>query len=160
MRDRASSWTDQPSWRLLCGWFLLPALTMVGCGNPNLASVTGKVTLDGKPVANAFIKFYPTTTTGAPSFGKTDASGTYRMMFSDTEAGAWVGENSVQISTGDVGLAPGMGTPETIPVAYNTKSTLVEKVKAGSNTINFELKGDAGKVIQIVDPDAAPQKKK
>ncbi|MEQ1829087.1 MAG: carboxypeptidase regulatory-like domain-containing protein [Pirellula sp.] len=142
-------------------FFLLLVICCVGgCGNANLASVTGQVTLDDKPVPNAFVKFFPTGMTGAPSFGKTDANGNYKMMFSDSEAGAWVGENAVQISTGDVGLAPGMGTPETIPVAYNTKSTLVETVKSGSNKFDFKLKSDAGKVMQIADPDAAPSRKK
>lgn len=139
---------------------LLLLVLIPGCGNPNLASVTGKVTMDGKPVPNAFVKFFPTTTTGAPSFGKTDSDGNFTMMFSDRESGAWVGENSVQISTGDVGLAPGMGTPETIPAIYNEKTTLKQTVKAGSNQFNFELKSDAGKVQQISDPDAAPSKKK
>jgi hypothetical protein len=133
---------------------------LCGCGNSNLASVTGQVTLDGKAVPKAFIKFLPTGSTGAPSFGKTDEAGNYRMMFSDTESGAWIGENRVIINTGDVGLAPGMGTAETIPSNYNVNSTLVETVKGGSNKIDFKLTSDAGKVIQSVDPDAAPVRKK
>lgn len=130
-----------------------------GCGNSNLASVTGQITLDGKPVPKAFVKFLPKGTTGAPSFGKSDANGYYSMMFSDRESGAWIGENVVNISTADGGLAPGMGTPETIPVTYNTKSTLVETVKFGKNKIDFKLSSDAGKVVQVADPDAVPGKK-
>ena len=138
------------------GMATLLLLLVAGCGgNDNLASVTGHITLDGKPVPNAFIKFIPKGATGAPSFGKTDSSGNYRMMFSDTEAGAWLGENAVTISTGDVGLAPGMGSAESIPAVYNTKSTLVETVKQGSNKIDFKLSSSEGKVVQPVDPDAA-----
>jgi len=140
---------------------MLALCIVPGCGgNGDLADVTGKVTLDGKPVPNAFVKFLPKGDSGAPSFGKTDAEGNYRMMFSDTEAGAWIGENAVTISTGDVGLAPGMGTAETIPAIYNSNSKLVQTVERGRNTFNFELESSAGKVLQPVDPDALPGKKK
>lgn len=141
-------------------YLLFGLCILLGCGSDNdLAEVTGKVTMDGKPVSNAFGKFLPKGATGAPSFGKTDAEGNYRMMFSDTESGAWIGENAVTISTGDVGLAPGMGTAETIPAIYNTKTTLVETVESGRNNFNFELESNAGKVMQLLDPDAAPGKK-
>ena len=139
---------------LLIAILVLLVPIMVGCGNANLASVSGQVTLDGKPVPDAFIKFIPKGTTGAPSFAKTDSSGNYCMMFSDSEAGAWVGDNVVEISTGGGGLAPGMGAPETIPSNYNSKSTLKETVKSGRNTFDFKLNSDAAKVVQPVDPDA------
>jgi hypothetical protein len=140
---------------------LLGLCSLLGCGgNSDLAAVTGKVTLDGKPVPNAFVKFLPKSAAGAPSFGKTDADGNYRMMFSDTEEGAWVGENSVTISTADTGLAPGMGTAEKIPAIYNTNTNLVQTVERGRNTFNFELESNAGKVVQPIDPDALPGKKR
>ncbi len=139
---------------------LMGLISFAGCGgNADLAAVTGQVTLDGKPVPNAFVKFVPKGATGAPSFGKTDQSGNYRMMFSDTAAGAWLGENAVSISTADTGLAPGMGTPELLPSKYNTATTLVETVKSGSNTFDFKLESSGGKIVQPVDPDAAPKKK-
>ncbi len=149
--------------RALCVGITLVGLScsLPGCGSSNdLASVTGQVTLDGKPLPNAFVKFIPNGTVGAPSFGKTDASGNYVMMFSDTEKGAWIGENTITISTGDTGLAPGMGTAETVPANYNTKSTLVETVKAGRNTLDFKLESSSGKVVQPFDPDAMSTKKK
>ncbi len=147
--------------RPTCAGFLIGLASLVGCGgNNDLASVTGQVTLDGKPVPEAFVKFIPKGSSGAPSFGKTDASGNYVMMFSDTEKGAWIGENSVTINTGHSGLAPGMGVPETIPAKYNSQTTLVETVKSGSNTFDFKLDSKAGKVVQPLDPDAVPGKKK
>jgi hypothetical protein len=132
----------------------------VGCGDPNLGSVSGTVTLDGKPVPNAAVKFFPTGTTGAPSFGKTDSNGNFTMWFSESKSGAWIGQNRVQITTGDVGVAPGMGTKETIPIAYNEQSTLVETVKPGKNKIDLKLSSDASKVVQQIDLDSLPSRKK
>src|SRR6476660_4467777 len=79
------------------------AIGWIGCGSrSDLASVRGKVTLDGQPLPGAFIVFAPTTK-GTSSRGKTDSVGSYEMMFTDQEKGAWIGENLVRINTGDVG---------------------------------------------------------
>ena len=123
---------------------LLPLLA-VGCGNENLATVTGTVTLDGEPLPNAFITFVPQGETGSTSFGKTDEDGAYEMVFSDTQAGAWVGENVVRITTADVGMSPGENIPELVPDVYNENSTLIRTVEPGSNEFNFALESDAAK---------------
>ena len=127
----------------------LALLFTAGCGgNPNLGQVTGTVTLDGKALPDASILFTPDSG-GATSYGKTDSSGHYRMMFSNTEAGAWVGKNRVIIRTGDV-LPDNSGRiPELVPSVYNSKSTLTEDVKAGANTIDFKLDSKASKIDKI-----------
>ena len=126
----------------------LPLLT-AGCGgNENLATVAGTVTLDGEPLPNAFITFIPQGGTGSPSYGRTGEDGYYEMMFSDEQAGAWVGENLVRISTADVGVMPGQRIPEKVPPAYNRNSELTRTVKPGDNEFNFNLKRDAGKTVQ------------
>ena len=53
-----------------------------GCGgNPNLFHVSGKVTLDGKPVEKAFVTFIPMGG-GSTSYGKTDdAVSTHAQVF-------------------------------------------------------------------------------
>src|SRR6266550_918944 len=77
------------------GMVLLP---LPGCSKRgDLASVQGKITLDGQALANAFVVFAPTTH-GTTSYGRTDASGNYEMMYTDNEKGAWIGNNSVRIS--------------------------------------------------------------
>jgi hypothetical protein len=79
------------------------AIALCGCGSrTELAAVRGKVTLDGQPLPDAFVVFAPTTH-GTTSYGRTDAGRSYEMMFTDTEKGAWIGENLVRISTGDLG---------------------------------------------------------
>src|SRR5262245_9061165 len=57
----------------------------LGCGTrADLATVTGKITIDGQPLPDAFVVFAPTAS-GTSSRGKTDAGGNYEMMFSDRE---------------------------------------------------------------------------
>jgi len=121
-------------------------ILLAGCGSrAELASVPGKVTLDGQPLADAFVVYSPTAH-GTTSYGKTDAGGNYEMMFTDNERGAWIGENLVRISTGDLGRGGGAGPKERVPVVYNSETTLTASVKAGSNTCNFDLQSSAGRV--------------
>ncbi len=72
---------------LFCGLSLL-----AGCsdGGPELREVTGRVTVDGKPVPGAILTFVPTAG-GSPSYGGTDNDGNYKLMFTDTKYGAMVG---------------------------------------------------------------------
>jgi hypothetical protein len=116
-------------------------------GNAHLAAVGGTVTLDGQPLANAFVVFCPTET-GTTSYGKTDADGHYRMMFKDSEPGAWIGESLVRISTGDLGAGGKAGPRERVPVVYNTKTTLKVVVQPGKNRFDFDLQSNAGKIVQ------------
>ena len=66
----------------LCGLrvpFLAVILTCAsGCGDNNLSTVQGEVTLDGKPVAGAMIVFQ-SETGGPPANAITDAAGRFRM---------------------------------------------------------------------------------
>ena len=119
-----------------------------GCGgNENLSEVSGTVRLDGEPLNDALVVYSPTSG-GTTAYGRTDESGRYRMYFKDDEPGAWLGENRVRISTGDVGATGGAGKPERVPDVYNVKSDLTVEVKPGENTFDFELKSDAGELIQ------------
>jgi hypothetical protein len=126
---------------------LVIVVSTAGCGaNGELADVRGKVTLDGQPLADAFVVYAPTQS-GTTSYGRTDSDGNYRMMFSDSEPGAWIGENLVRINTGDVGTDGGAGPKERVPAVYNRNTTLKVDVKADANTFDFDLKSDAGRII-------------
>jgi uncharacterized lipoprotein NlpE involved in copper resistance len=121
-------------------------IALCGCSSrTDLAAVHGKVMLDGQPLPDAFVVFAPTTH-GTTSYGRTDAGGSYEMMFTDNEKGAWIGENLVRISTGDLGRGGGPGPKERVPVVYNEATTLKADVKRGSNTFNFDLKSNAGRI--------------
>ncbi|UUO05176.1 carboxypeptidase regulatory-like domain-containing protein [Blastopirellula sp. J2-11] len=125
---------------------VLAALT-VGCSKPpgpETGYVTGVVTLDGKPIDNATVKFEPVN--ARPSVGFTDADGRYDLIYTASRNGAVLGEHQVRITTAnDAGGGEG-GQPlvtaskETVPVKYNVKTELTAQVDAGSNTINFDLK--------------------
>jgi len=128
----------------VCALALLPACS----GRPkNVAKkVTGTVTLDGKPLADARITFAPTN--GSPSSGHTDAEGKYNLIWSAqggrTIEGAQIGEHGVTISTlqfGDPSTKPPKPeVPEKVPYKYRTESgQLKATVKAGANEIDFKL---------------------
>lgn len=119
-------------------------LTVVGCtgqnggeGMPELAKVTGTVTMDGAPLPNVTVTF--TSPDGQSSFGLTDADGKYELTYRNNAKGAQVGENKVTIET-PLEAPPGPGYKDPIPEQYNTKSTLTAMVKAGEdNTFDFKL---------------------
>ncbi|QDT53299.1 hypothetical protein Pan44_13150 [Caulifigura coniformis] len=127
---------------------LCAVVLLAGCSrNELLSEVTGRVTLDGRPLTDAMIIFSPTGT-GTTSYGRTDSDGRYRMLFRDNEYGAWLGENLVRISTFDLGSGDVAGKKELVPAVYNTRSTTKVTVASGANTHDFDLKSDAGKIIQ------------
>ena len=139
-------------------WLLLAvAFLSGGCGSganlPDLGTVTGTVTLDGKPLVGVTVKFVPAN--GRTSSAITDASGKYELTYNADNNGAEVGEHTVYVM-GQGGEGGGNPNEEggggdasnvepftgTIPAKYNEKSTLKKTVKAGDNTIDFELTSD------------------
>jgi hypothetical protein len=122
-------------------------------------SVSGTVTLDGKPLPDAVVRFIPTgdgTAPARPALGRTNSNGSYSLEFSTSLSGALPGSYRVEISTGrlpDDGRKGVRipGAPETVPDSYNSKSTLVEEVRPQHNTINFELKSTEGSVSEPRD---------
>ena len=82
---------------------------------------------------------------GRPAGAMTDKDGRYVLNFSEGRRGAIPGKSSVRITTlRDPSETPDgqpiPGSPETIPVQYNTESTLEFTVKPGENNVaNFDL---------------------
>ncbi|CAN5452993.1 hypothetical protein BH11PLA2_BH11PLA2_27620 [soil metagenome] len=129
------------------------AIAFTGCDSaPRFAAVSGRITLDGKPVANAIVMFQPIPPAGkavaaaAGSNGKTNANGEFTLRGTAGEAGAWVGKHTVMIELGgddtSSEVRPRGGKPQVslIPGKYNTQTTLTFEVpKEGTTTANFEL---------------------
>ena len=70
----------------------------LGCGSGgDFGYVEGTVTLDGKPLENALIGFYPEG--GRGSIGSTDSEGHYSLQYTANQKGASVGNHKVTIST-------------------------------------------------------------
>lgn len=121
---------------------------IAGCGRsgPEVAKVSGTVTLDGKPLPDAFV-FFRHEDGGRISEAITDDAGKYMLNYSSEESGAMVGTNTVRISTfveavkEDSGaIVKGTNKKELVPARYNKQSELTGKVQSGRNTLDFDLK--------------------
>lgn len=134
--------------RVTFSLFLILSPWILGCGGgpsdlPPLGTVTGVVKLDGEPLPGALVTFSPAK--GRSSSAETDATGRYELRYSVEHKGAVVGQHSVSISTRrDAVSAEGSGqsqpaVAEKVPKRYNDDTQLSEEVKAGANTIDFDL---------------------
>ena len=88
--------------------FLVAGLLAVsaGCGDDlGLTEVSGVVTLDGKPVPNATVTFTPKGGDGSPSYGTTDADGSYGLRFSRDREGVLPGIHDVTVTVDKLGKA-------------------------------------------------------
>ena len=121
----------------------LVALTGCFSQRPDLdfGEVQGTVTYEGKPLPNATVKFQPQE--GRPSYGKTDESGHYSLLFMGEDWGAIVGDHQVAITTEDRIENPETGESswqkEILPRKYHAQTELTAAVEPGENEINFDL---------------------
>jgi hypothetical protein len=119
----------------------LAAALAAGCGGRPRAHVTGKVTLNGKPITDGSIEFFPVSGAGQ-SAGAALKDGAYQVEAS-------VGEMRVTINSADVvGRQKAYDTPDSpvidivrnsVPARYNTESELRANLVAGRNEVNFDL---------------------
>jgi len=123
--------------KLWCGTLVfLSTAVLAGCGDRSqVAPVTGRVTLDGRPLEHAEVTFQPDGSQ-RPSIGRTDADGRYELAYKRGEPGARVGEHTVRIYVSPELVAK----PPDIPARYDTQSELRAVVEAGEqNVFNFDL---------------------
>ncbi|MCA9184927.1 MAG: hypothetical protein R3E01_23400 [Pirellulaceae bacterium] len=87
--------------------------TTIGCGRgPNVVPVSGRITMDGQPLADAAITTQPmagenSNSPGPGSFGKTDADGHYELeLVKPAKKGAIVGTHRVIISPSSASTPP------------------------------------------------------
>lgn len=141
--------------------FLTSALALVGCGggtNDPRGPVKGRVTLGGKPVANATVTF-ESVAAGVAQTASTDDDGRYEFAAYNA-SGLPAGEYKVGVTAGrfmqpgeevprfDPTVKPGTPpakpkTPTTLPAKYAKPQTsgLTAEVKAGANDpCDFDLK--------------------
>jgi glycine/D-amino acid oxidase-like deaminating enzyme len=143
--------------RFLCSTALAGAVLLAaGCGGASVAPVSGRVTLDGKPLANAAVHFQPKATEnnlnpGPGSDAMTDDNGNFTLKVVTTgQEGAIVGKHRVEISkyartreidpTSDQREAPARNL---VPAKYNDKTELEFVVPpGGTKEANFNLKSN------------------
>ncbi len=132
-------------------------------GSLGLCSVQGTVTLDGTPLEKALVLFE--SADGTFSYGLTDASGHYELMFNSRQTGALKGSKIVRIwssrgnpggseaGSGGEGEDPdaaadgteegGAAKPagqERVPAKYNRQSELTATVDKATETFDFDLR--------------------
>jgi hypothetical protein len=113
-----------------------------GCGKHE-SSITGAVTVDGKPLTRGTVTFHPKAG-GAAAYARIDADGSYTVKTGDQE-GLKAGD---YVATVVATAAPGPGQSEAamgkliIPARYGTieQSKLEYTITAGSNKIDITLK--------------------
>jgi hypothetical protein len=127
---------------------LLVAAGAIGC-HGEVVPVSGRVTLDGKPLADAVVTFQPlghgkamaTTTTG--SVGKTDSDGRFRLrLVSPERNGAAVGDHFITISA-PPGETDGAPTNDDLsPLAWRDGSRQFRVPSGGTREANFDIKAE------------------
>jgi hypothetical protein len=136
---------------------LAAAVTLLGCvRSDGLVEVHGTVTLDGQPLNDAIVQFMAASHeqgTSRPAVGRTDSGGYYQLEYSTGVTGTRPGKYKVTISTfWPSSLTPEEevipGSAERVPNVYNTRSTLTADVTAEEGEVNFDLKSDAGPIVQ------------
>ncbi|HBN77861.1 MAG TPA: hypothetical protein DD473_19035 [Planctomycetaceae bacterium] len=120
---------------------------LLGCGGASkldTVPVTGMVTYNGEPIADASVTFYPEK--GRAASGMTDQDGIYTLTTYESGDGAVAGKHKVSISKQEA--PPGNSTEELenikaeIPQKYNNAETsgLTADVVAGQDApIDFNL---------------------
>ena len=133
--------------RWLLGLALAFTLAAAGCGGARdystlqLVPVTGKITLDGAPLAGAQVHFQGSDGLGAT--GVTDSGGNYTLNYDSEQAGSPPGAKTVKITTAgaeEEGADPDNAVGEKVPARYNRQTTLKADVSATNSTFNFDLK--------------------
>ena len=132
---------------------------VLGCGpsRPETATVTGKVTFQGKPVPEGTIMFYPEN--GRSASGRIQADGTYTLATFENGDGAILGNHTVTVEAvrfpqgaqpkslkEEIAMGKNTNQQNTKPVwlvpqkyANQNTSNLTAKVNSGNNNIDFEL---------------------
>jgi hypothetical protein len=88
--------------RRILGGVACLLVVAVGCGDgrPTRVPVSGRVLIDGKPLAKGLVRFVPQ---GArPSSGKLDESGQFRLTCYDGSDGAVLGKHRVQVTASEI----------------------------------------------------------
>jgi hypothetical protein len=112
---------------------------MLGCsGSDGAADVLGEVTLDGQPLVDGVIHFFPTS-----GESRTESAFIREGKFQKRVP---IGKHRVEISSVQARpLRPGQDADsatggEIVPARYNTKTELTADVSKGKNELRFELR--------------------
>ena len=111
-----------------------------------MASVSGKVTYQGKPVMKGTVSFVPTDSGRRNATGQLDPNGNYKLQTESPGDGAELGDYNVTVYAHDEEVL--QYTPKVpqkvqrrVPEKYENPKTsgLKRTVKSGSNSFDLEL---------------------
>jgi hypothetical protein len=124
--------------------YLVLGTALLGCGRGGrFAPVSGTVTLDEKPLADAYLIFQPVN--GAPdqiSQGQTDATGAYTLAGVDGREGALVGPHQVRITTIPPNAMEDERSPlpkDRVPAKYQYEPLTYDVPDVGTDAADFVL---------------------
>jgi len=137
--------------KIYLGWLLLGGLCLValgGCGkSSNVVPVSGRVTMDGQPLAGARITFQPVGDwqnpyPGSGSYGETDSNGYYSLKLIDSgQAGAIVGKHRVTITPKESAVTSSdAGYYQSLPPSQQPQTVEFEVPPGGTNSAHFDLR--------------------
>ena len=114
---------------------LVLVIVVAGCGKsgPEVAPVSGRVTVDGQPMENVDVVFQPEDAR-SPSYGRTDKNGHYTLGYKRGVEGALVGSHGV-------GISVSRELVRNPPQIKNTE--LRREVKPGQNEFDFDVTSEA-----------------
>jgi len=143
------------------GFCLVTLFLLSGCGSsqdkwaqdrPHCIPVQGVVTLDGKPLADAFVVFRPTSATSPGASGMTDTEGRFKLTTFAPNDGAVAGSSGVIVTKHEKVVPPPDYNPDTSPQLPEPKLLTPKKysefdqsgltadvTEKGPNDFKFEL---------------------
>lgn len=133
----------------------LVLLLMAGCGGPQgpqVAAVSGKVMIDGKPAVGVYVSFVPDTdrqTTGPQSSGVSNDKGEFKVYAPGNREGAIVGFHKV-ILTCPMGAMAGSSGSGAVPSGETTDCRLASKFSKPETTpLKQEVPADGLKDVVL-----------
>ena len=139
--------------RAICGWFILPCLAVLGCGNNS--QITGKVSFNGTPVTSGEIVFNPIK--GEPKSCSIQPDGSYAID------GVPPGECIVTVVQQEAGGSSGATeddkkklekSADLVPatIAKPTSSLPSKYVDTATSTLKFTIKKGKNTIDIVLEP--------
>ena len=142
-------------------WGIASLLLVVGCNDgPNLAPVTGTVTVNGAPLPQAGVTFTPMEG-GRPAWATTDQQGQFQLTTLSNGDGALVGEHLVTVAEKETdapiipkGVDPEIGSlyaeMPTNRKPRNNKGTLDPRFASrGTSDLTFTVEANTANVAEF-----------
>lgn len=132
------------------GW-LVGLAVVTGCGEgPNLAPVSGIVTVSGKPLPEAGVTFTPVEG-GRPAWATTDERGRFELTTLRSGDGAFIGEHVVTVAEPetDVPVLPRNADPDTASLYAEMPTKPKRNQRKGALDPRFASRGTSGLTFTV-----------